>query len=311
VWKPAGSTASVAHADPLGGGSRRREGLWLAGFSVPALLLVVGVQLFPFLYSAFLAVQDWSLLRSPQPKGFAGVDNFLWVLADPVFQVSVRNSVMITGVSVVAEVVLGILLAYLTSGSTWRLRAIRTVLILPMVIAPVAAGTLWRMLLNTQSGLVAVLSGTTGLPSPEWLSDPAWARIAVIMLDVWQWTPFVMLVVVAGLAGIPGEVLEAAAIDGATRWQSFWRVELPLLMPVILVAVMFRTLDSLLSLDSVYSLTAGGPGYSTHTITYYIYNLGLRNFDFGVAAAASWMFMAFTTVVIVVMFRLHRRVDVA
>jgi multiple sugar transport system permease protein len=118
-----------------------------------------------------------------------------------------------------------------------------------------------------------------------------------------------MLVVVAGLASIPGEVIEAAAIDGASRWQSFRRVELPLLMPVILVAVMFRVLDSLLSLDSVYSLTAGGPGYSTNTITYYIYTLGLRNFDFGVAAAGSWIFMAFTTVVIIVMFRLHRRAD--
>jgi multiple sugar transport system permease protein len=294
------------------GARRRRVGrdaLWLAGFSVPALLLVVGVQLYPFLYSAFLSVQDWSLLRSPEPKGFAGVDNFQWVLGDPVFQVSVQNSVIITGASVTLELVLGVLLAYLTVGSTLRIRAIRTLLILPMVIAPVAGGTLWRMLLNTQSGLAGFVSSTTGVAGPEWLSDPAWAKAAVIMLDVWQWTPFVMLVVVAGLASISGEVLEAAAIDGATRWQSFWRVELPLLVPVLLVAVMFRMLDSLLSLDSVYSLTAGGPGYSTHTITYYIYNLGLRNFDFGVAAAASWIFMAFTTLVIIVMFRLHRRAD--
>lgn len=287
----------------------RRDSLWLAGFSIPALLLVVGVQLYPFLYSAYLSVIDWSLLRSPEPMGLAGLDNFSWILADPVFRTSVGNSLVITGASVILELVLGIALAYLTSGAGWRLRAVRTVLILPMVIAPVAAGTLWRMVLNTQSGLVAFVAASTGIASPEWLSDPAWARAAVVMLEVWQWTPFVMLVVVAGLASIPGEVLEAAAIDGASRWQSFRHVELPLLMPVILVAVMFRTLDSLLSLDAVYSLTAGGPGYSTHTITYYIFTLGLRNFDFGVAAAGSWIFMAFTTLVIVVMFRWHRRAD--
>jgi ABC-type sugar transport system permease subunit len=304
--RPAAALLPAAGRRPTG---IRRDSLWLAGFSIPALLLVVGVQLYPFLYSAYLSVIDWSLLRSPEPRGFAGVDNFQWILADPVFRTSVQNSFVITGASVILELVLGIGLAYLTSGSGWRVRAIRTVLILPMVIAPVAAGTLWRMILNTQSGLAAFAATATGIPSPEWLSDPAWARAAVVMLEVWQWTPFVMLVVVAGLASIPGEVLEAAAIDGATRWQSFRRVELPLLMPVILVAVMFRTLDSLLSLDSVYSLTAGGPGYSTNTITYYIYNLGLRNFDFGVAAAGSWIFMAFTTLVIVVMFRLHRRAD--
>jgi multiple sugar transport system permease protein len=304
--RPAAALLPAAGRRPVG---IRRDSLWLAGFSIPALLLVVGVQLYPFLYSAYLSVIDWSLLRSPEPMGFAGVDNFSWVLADPVFRTSIGNSLVITGASVILELVLGIALAYLTSGGGWRLRATRTVLILPMVIAPVAAGTLWRMVLNTQSGLAAFVATVSGIPSPEWLSDPVWARAAVVMLEVWQWTPFVMLVVVAGLASIPGEVLEAAAIDGASKWQSFRRVELPLLMPVILVAVMFRTLDSLLSLDSVYALTGGGPGYSTNTITYYIYTLGLRNFDFGVAAAGSWIFMAFTTLVIIVMFRLHRRAD--
>jgi multiple sugar transport system permease protein len=122
-----------------------------------------------------------------------------------------------------------------------------------------------------------------------------------------MWTPFVMLVVIAGIASFPPEVIEAAAIDGASRWQSFRRVELPMLLPVLLVALCFRLLDSLLSLDTVYSLTAGGPGYSTHTVTYYIYVLGLKNFDFGVAAAASWLFMAFAAIVIALMFWLQRR----
>jgi ABC-type sugar transport system permease subunit len=279
----------------------------LVAFSVPALLVVVGVQLYPLLYSAFLATQDWSLLRSPVPLGWNGTTNFSLALGDPVFQRAIQNSAIITGVAVFAELVLGVGLAYLTAGHGWKTRVLRTILILPMVIAPVAAGTLWRMLLNTQSGGVALVANATGIPSPEWLSSPEWARLAVTLLDIWQWTPFVMLVVIAGIAAFPSEVVEAAAIDGASRWQSFWRVELPMLIPVLLVAVLFRLLDSLLSLDAVYALTQGGPGYSTYTLTYYIYTLGLKNFDFGVAAAASWLFMAFAAVVIVGMFRLHRR----
>jgi ABC-type sugar transport system permease subunit len=267
----------------------------------------VGVQLYPLLYSAFLATQEWSLLRSPVPLGWNDLANFEIVLDDPVFQRAVQNSMFISGIAVVVELVLGILLAYLTMGSGWRMRLIRTILILPMVIAPVAAGTLWRMLLNTQSGAAAFVSNATGIASPDWLSSPELARLAVTMLDIWQWTPFVMLVVIAGIASFPPEVVEAAAIDGASRIQSFFRVELPMLMPVLLVAVLFRLLDSLLSLDTVFSLTAGGPGYATHTVTFYIYNLGLKNFDFGVAAAASWLFMGFAAITILIMFRLQRR----
>jgi ABC-type sugar transport system permease subunit len=286
---------------------RRRERLWLVAFALPALLVVVGVQLYPLLYSAWLSLQDWSLLRSPVPLGWSGLDNFRLAIDDPVLERAVQNSLLISGVAVTVELVLGTLLAYLTAGHGWGTRIIRTILILPMVIAPVAAGTLWRRLLNTQSGLAAFVYDVLGVQGPEWLGSPEWARLAVTLLDIWMWTPFVMLVVIAGIASFPPEVVEAAAIDGASRWQSFRRVELPMLLPVLLVALLFRLLDSLLSLDSVYSLTAGGPGYSTHTVTYYIYVLGLKNFDFGVAAAASWLFMAFAAAVILVMFWLQRR----
>jgi multiple sugar transport system permease protein len=286
-----------------------RDKLWLWGFSLPALVVVVGVQLYPLMYSAFLSTQDWNMARSPGPLGWVGLDNFRQVLGDAVFQRAVQNSLFITGVSVSIEVLLGIGLAYLTIGSGGRVRIMRTLLILPMVIAPVAAGTLWRMIFNTRAGLAALIGSAFGIQGPEWLSSPDWARVAVMVVDIWQWTPFVMLVVVAGLASLPGEVMESAAIDGASRWQSFWRVELPILTPVLLVAVMFRTLDSLLSLDSIFALTYGGPGYSTYTLTYYVYTLGLKNFELGGAAAASWMFMAFSSGVIVLMFWLHRRTE--
>jgi len=280
---------------------------WLVLFVVPALIIVVAVQFYPLAYSAFLSVQDWVLTESQRPKGFVGLENFTKELADDTFRRSVRNSVYITGGALALQMTLGICLAYLTMGASWRMRAIRTLLILPMVIAPVAAGTLWRILLNSRAGLVNHLLSQIGIKGPEWLASPDWAIVSVIMLDTWQWTPFVLLVVGAAIASIPEDLLEVAAIDGASRWHTFLYVELPLLMPLLLLTLVFRMLESLLSLDSIYSLTFGGPGYSTYTLTYYIYTLGLRSFDFGGAAASSWLFMIFATFSIGLVFWYQRK----
>lgn len=282
---------------------------WYVAFLAPAVILVVAVQLYPLAYSAFISTQDWSLTRSQTPQGFIGLTNFIKGVQDPVFQRAVLNSMFITGIGVTFEILLGTTLAFLTTGSSWLIRSIRTLLILPMVIAPVAAGTLWRMVFNTRAGLAAFLPYIIGQPGPEWLGDPGWARVAVTILEIWQFTPFVLLVVTAGITGIPQEIIESASIDGASRWQSLLYVQLPLLRPVLLLTVMFRILESLLSLDSVYALTFGGPGYGTYTLTFRIYNLGLKTFNLGMAAATSWIFMAFTTILIILMFWLQRRIE--
>ena len=280
---------------------------WLIAFVLPAFLIVVAVQFYPLAYSAALSVQEWSLTESQQPKGFVGLDNFIEELGDETFRRSVRNSVWITGGAVFLEMILGVCLAYLTMGASWRMRAARTLLILPMVIAPVAAGTLWRILLNYRAGLLNHLLSLIGIQGPQWLASPDWALVSVILLDTWQWTPFVLLVAGAAIASIPGDLLEVAAIDGASRWQTFVYIELPLLMPLLLLTLVFRMLESLLSLDSIYSLTFGGPGFSTYTLTFYIYTQGLRNFNFGAAAASSWIFMAFASFAIALVFWFQRR----
>ena len=286
---------------------RRHDLPWLVVFVIPAFIIVVAVQIYPLAYSVFLSVQDWVLTESQTPKGFVGLDNFVKELGDDTFRRSVRNSLFITGGALALQMTLGIMLAYLTMGSSWRMRAVRTLLILPMVIAPVAAGTLWRILLNYRAGLVNHVLSLVGIQGPEWLATPDWAIVSVILLDTWQWTPFVLLVVGAAIASIPDDLLEVAAIDGASRWKTFLYVELPLLMPLLLLTLVFRMLESLLSLDSIYSLTFGGPGYSTYTLTYYIYTLGLRSFNFGAAAASSWMFMVFASICIGLVFWFQRR----
>ncbi len=286
---------------------RRHDVPWLIAFVLPAFFIVVAVQFYPLAYSAVLAAQEWTLTKSQEPEGFVGLDNFVEELGDETFRRSVRNSVLITGGAVILEMILGVCLAYLTMGSSWRMRAVRTLLILPMVIAPVAAGTLWRILLNYRAGLVNHLLGLIGVQGPEWLASPDWALVSVILLDTWQWTPFVLLVAGAAIASIPGDLLEVAAIDGASRWKTFLYIELPLLTPLLLLTLVFRMLESLLSLDSIYSLTFGGPGYSTYTMTFYIYTQGLRNFNFGAAAASSWIFMAFASVSIALVFWFQRK----
>lgn len=283
----------------------------LVAFIIPAFVIVVLVQFYPLAYSVWLSTQNWNLTESQTSLGFVGFGNFIATLQHDVFQRAVQNSAIITGSAIVVEMLLGTLLAYLTIGSNWRMRVIRTILILPMVIAPVAAGTLWRMILNTRAGLANYMLGAIGIKGPEWLASPDWAMVSVIMLDVWQWTPFVLLVVSAALTSVPHELIEAAAIDGASRWQIIFKIEIPLMLPLLVLTLMLRTLDSLLSLDSIYSLTFGGPGYSTYTLTYYIYNVGLKNFDFGAAAAASWLFMGFAGILIAIAFWFQRREQTA
>ena len=280
---------------------------WMVAFVVPALLVVVVIQGYPLLFSGYLATQEWTLTSSQTSEGFIGLENFRKVLQNEVFRRAVRNSIIITGSAVLIEMVLGTVLAYLASGYSWTMRIVRTILILPLVIAPVAAGTLWRMMLNSQMGLANYLLSFVGIAGPDWLGNAAWAVVAVIIVDIWIATPFVFLVISAGLTAIPGELHESAALDGATRWQSILRVDLPLLMPIFLLTLMFRILESLLSLDSIYTLTLGGPGYATFTMTYYIYTVGLRSFNLGLAAAASWLFMAFAATALGLVFWMQRR----
>jgi ABC-type sugar transport system permease subunit len=280
---------------------------WLMAFVLPALLVVVVIQGYPLAFSGYLATQDWTLTSSQTSEGFIGLENFSKVLRNEVFRQAVRNSALITGSAVLIQMVLGTALAYLASGNSWAMRIVRTILILPLVIAPVAAGTLWRMMLNSQMGLTNYLLGFVGIPGPEWLGDANWALVAVIIVEVWMATPFVFLVVSAGLTGIPYELHESASLDGATRLQSIFRIDLPLLAPLLLLILMFRMLESLLSLDSIFTLTLGGPGYATFTMTYYIYTLGLRSFNLGQAAAASWLFMTYAATALALVFWLQQR----
>ncbi len=278
--------------------------LWL--FFVPAALVVI-TQLVLIGWTGLLSGQDWVLRTSQVAEGWVGAENYRAVLADPIFRRAVRNSLIITSVSVPVQLALGVGLAYLVFPLR-RARWIRTGLVLPMVLAPVSVGVLWRLMFNTRAGPVnAFILGSLGLDGPIWLGDPWWALAAVIIVEIWEWTPFVLLLAAAALTAVPQDIRDSAAVDGASAWQRIRRVEIPIMMPVLLIITLFRTLESLISLDVIISLTRGGPGYSTFTLPYYIYDLGLKSFDLGRASAASWLFMLVALVVSIALVRAQSR----
>jgi ABC-type sugar transport system permease subunit len=263
----------------------------LIAFMVPAVAITILAQFYPLFYSLWISFVDWTLTRSIEPGPFVGLANYGKMGTDSVLVQTIGRTILFGVSSTAASVVLGFILAYFTVGERPAVRVARTILILPMVIAPVAVGTIWRMMLSARVGPINEVLRGIGLPAPDWLGDPRLAVLSIIIIDVWEWTPFVFVIFAAAISSLPSEVLRAAEVDGATPLQILWRIVLPMLAPVGLLVVMFRLLDALLTLDIVFTTTFGGPGFATHTLSFWIYQQGLRYFNISYAAAISWATM--------------------
>lgn len=248
------------------------------------------------LYNSFFSFP----LLSPQLKSFVGLANYQYVLTDP----NVRNGLIVAVVFVVLavgiETVIGLLLALALAKRTLGNSVASTLLLLPFAVAPVVSALLWRELLNPNYGWVDHYLQKFGLTSApiDWLGSSFTSWVALIGLDVWQWTPFVALILMAGLQGIPREPQEAAAVDGASRWEMFWYVTLPLLRPFIAIAVLLRAVEAFKTFATVRVLTGGGPGTSTEIINLTIYRVGLQNFQIGAAAALGMVFLILLLIVV-------------
>lgn len=231
---------------------------------------------------------------------FVGLDHFRRIASDALLWKALANTAVITAIAVSLELVLGLGAALAVHGSTGSPRAslgktmFRNILIMPMVLPPIAVAIVWRLMYDTNYGVINGFLSYFGLGPVPWLSDPALAVVSLILTDAWQWTPFMFLVLLAGLTALPEEPYEAAMIDGASAWQQFRDLTLPLLRPVILVAVLIRMMDCLRLFDTVYVLTRGGPGNATETISYFIYRTAYENFDLGYAAAVSFLTLFLT-----------------
>jgi multiple sugar transport system permease protein len=280
-------------------------------FLIPAFVVIIVAQVFPVLYSFQMSFRDWALAKSQTPGPFVGLANYAKAFSDSVFVHALRISVLFCIAATALEIVLGFILAYFTTGSGLILRIARTILILPMVIAPVANGTIWRMILNPKYGLLNSLLGYVGLQGPNWLGIPSLALVSVIFIDVWQWCSFAMVVFLAGFSMVPLELYDAAYVDGATRLRMLRSIIIPYLYPIIFIVLLFRLVDTFLVIDSIYTTTFGGPGFSTNVVTLYVYWQALRYFNISYASALSWMVSFLTILAAFMILRRQRKVQSA
>ncbi|NUO96607.1 MAG: sugar ABC transporter permease [Nonomuraea sp.] len=274
----------------------------------PALLLLAGMLLYPVLYTAWVSVSDFDL-ASFQPSGWVGWRNYEAVLHDPGF----LDSLKVTGVYLVIalplQMVLGFAIAFLLNVA-WRGRGVlRALFLIPMVVAPVVAGGVWRMLLDPLWGVVNYALGLVGVGPVEWIGDPTLAMASLIIIDTWRWTPFVVLIASAGIMALPGDVYEAARSDGAGRWATLRHITLPLLVPVMAAAFVVRWLGAVKMFDIALAATRGGPGNATNVINLYIYEKGFKSLEFGSASSMATIVLVLTMLITFVLFRVTRRLE--
>jgi len=251
---------------------RERPGWYLA----PAALLLGIVTLYPLAHVAWLSLERRSLL-DPGPPRFIGLDNYLRLAGDERFWNALGNTLYFVGVSVSLELALGLAFALAVQRPFRGRAALYGLILLPWAVPTAVSARMWEWMYNSEIGVLNYLLGA----QVNWLGSPAWALNAAILMDVWKSTPFVALLLVAGLQGIPRDLYRAAEVDGATRWTVLRRITLPLLAPVILVALIFRTIDAFRVFDSIYVLTGGGPANSTETLSIYAYKALFQSLEFG------------------------------
>jgi multiple sugar transport system permease protein len=289
----------------------RRLGLTPLAMLLPAVAVLLAITVFPLLYELRLSVVSWELTTGFPPE-FIGLQNFVRVLAqDPRFWNAAAKTGFLVIVGVGLETVIGTGLALELHGLGRVRTTLLSLLLIPVMIAPVIAGFQFRMIYNDQFGPLNYLLDllTHGrLRGAAWLADPRIALWAVMATDVWQWTPFMTLVILAGLQTIPAELLEAAEVDGAAAAQTLWRITLPLLLPVMVVGVLVRVMDTFKLFDIVYQLTGGGPGNVTETLAYYTYLQGFKFFSLGYTSAMAFVQLAVITIVAQIFVRYQRRV---
>jgi multiple sugar transport system permease protein len=226
--------------------------------SLPALLVCIGI-LIPFITAAYYSLQRYNLAM-PYMRGFIWFENYTDFLSDPAFWNTIKVSLLYTLLTVGVELVLGLAIAMLLQRSTVFNNVLSIALMLPLMIAPAIAALMWKLMTNPNFGILSYFVSLLGFPDFKWASDPRTALLTVVLVDIWVYTPFIMILLLAGLRSLPTQPFEAAALDGVPRSFVFFRITLPMLTPYILTATLFRLLDSIQQFDIIYAMTQGGPG---------------------------------------------------
>jgi multiple sugar transport system permease protein len=280
---------------------RGREALWLL---VPAFAYLAVFSFFPFVYSLWASLNDWD--KRSLTFTFIGLGNYQELLGDELFWASLGiTALMVTG-AVALQLTLGTALAIFFDRPIRGAWLVRGLIIFPMLLTPVVVGLMWRALLNPGWGLVNWALASLGLPQPNWLGDVNLSVWTLILIDSWQWTPFVFVIVYARLQALPHDIFESAAVDGASRRDRLRWITLPLLMPAIVLAGVFRAIDAFRSFDLVFGLTYGGPGRSTATLSFLVFQNGFQYQRYGYASAMGYVMVIILVIATTILFRLVR-----
>jgi len=259
-------------------------------FILPCIIILAVISVFPFIYSLFLSLNSWELTMG-EPRKFIGLANYARLFTEPRFWNSMWNMGKELIFGVTSQFVIGLLLALMLNRVIKVRSLISTLFLLPMMIAPVVVGCNWRMIYHFTYGPLNYALKLLHISREgfNWLGSTKLSMPSIIISDTWEWTPFMMIVLFAGLQSIPVELYEVARVDGASRWQQFLNITLPLLKPIIIVAVLIRAMDAFKIFDLVVLLTQGGPAGSSETIAYYNYLTGFKYFSVGYAASLAYI----------------------
>ena len=273
-------------------------------FAVPAAAVVLVVILFPWIFTIFMSLHDWKVTGATP---FVGLANYAKMLKDERFLWAIVRTIWFTGATVIAPVLLGVWAA-VCFASQFKLRGLaRTLFVLPMMATPVAIALVWTMMFHPQLGVLNYLLTSVGLPPSSWVYDSSTVIPTLVMVETWQWTPLVMLIVLGGIASLPQEPYEAAILDGASVWQMFRHITLPLAWPFIMVATVIRLIDALKTFDTIYVITLGGPGTSSETLNILLYQTAFAYYDLGYGSAIVVVFFLLILVISLLLLRIRQR----
>jgi multiple sugar transport system permease protein len=297
-----GRTVSGIARSRFGGLGERYVHYWLLA---PAVLAMCAILVYPLLFSLWVSLFDWRMAATTH--AFIGLQNYVEALTSSFFEFVFLQSIGFTIVCLALNLVLGMALAQLLNNRFKGRGFIRTLFLLPMVTAPVLVGFNFRWIFNDRFGLANQLLVQFGLGLPvAWLADANLSRLTIVIATVWQGMPFMLLLLLAGLQSLPTSPFEAATVDGASAWQRFWYITLPLMRPVIVVAVALQTIDLFRVFDTIYIMTKGGPGHATELFPFYVYRSAFSDDRLGFAAALSYITIAITVAFLIPLFYLER-----
>jgi multiple sugar transport system permease protein len=273
-------------------------------FILPAAILILAVIVFPWLFNLYMSTRDWKVGGEAPFIGFA---NYVTLFRDERFLESVERTFVFTALAVAIPVMLGTAAAIVFHREFPLRGALRTVFTMPMMATPVAVALVWTMMFHPQLGVLNYLLSLVGIPPQPWNYDPSTVIPTLVMIEVWQWTPLVMLIVLGGLASLPREPYESAIIDGANSWSLFRHITLPLVWPYIMIAVMLRTIDALKVFDNIFVITQGGPGTASETINIFLYWQAFQFYKLGYASALVVVFFVIIVALSLVLLHVRQR----